>query len=30
MWAVRTLSLAEGKDGTRGEGDFQVGRGWAS
>jgi len=24
MWAVRTLGLAEGKDGTGGEGDYQV------
>lgn len=28
MWAVRTLGLAEGRDGTGGEGDYQVrGRG---
>lgn len=24
MWAIRTLGLAEGKDGTGGEGDYQV------
>jgi hypothetical protein len=24
MWAVRTLCLKEGKDGTRGENDYQV------
>lgn len=24
MWAVRTLALGEGKDGTKGEGDYQV------
>lgn len=27
MWAVRTLGLGEGKDGTGGENDYQVGRG---
>ncbi|KLT42507.1 hypothetical protein CC85DRAFT_285415 [Cutaneotrichosporon oleaginosum] len=24
MWAVRTLALAEGRDGTRGDGDYQL------
>lgn len=24
MWAVRTLVLKEGRDGTKGEGDYQV------
>ena len=28
MWAVRTLCLKEGKDGTKGEDDYQVGSGY--